>query len=89
MITRISEGLGITLYTQQFDIPVGSLKTGRGTFTCSNAKITGGTAAATFNFNLCSFTLTIRDANIPPISGAVDFGAAMADFNESDQVILP
>jgi hypothetical protein len=88
MTTRISEGLGITLYAQQFDIPVGKLKTGRGTFTCSNAKITdpNATVAATFNFNLCSFTLTIRDANIPPISDAVNFGVAFADFNEVRQV---
>jgi hypothetical protein len=91
MAVRTSEGLTITLDSQQVDIPANKLKAGRGTFTCSNAKIAGGngTAAATFNFNLCSFTLTIKDANIPPISSAVDFGVKFADFNEVQQVTLP
>ena len=89
MPDRISEGLVITLDTQHFIIPKGNLKAGKGTFSCSNAKITGGTATAAFNFNLCSFILTIKDANIPPISGDVDFGVAFADFNEVEQVTLP
>jgi hypothetical protein len=87
MATRASENLVITLDSQQFDIPAISLKPKKDYFTCSNAPIAGGTAAATFNFKLCSFTLTIKDANIPPISGAVDFGVAFADFNEVQQVI--
>jgi hypothetical protein len=89
MANRISEGLVITLGTQPFTIPANKLKAGKGTFSCSNVKITGGTAAATFNFNLCSFTLTIKNANIPVISGDVDFGAAFAGFNEIEQVTLP
>jgi hypothetical protein len=89
MTDRVSEGLVITLDTQHFTIPANKLKAGKGTFSCSNVKITGGTAAATFNFNLCSFTLTIKNANIPVISGDVDFGAAFAGFNEIEQVTLP
>jgi hypothetical protein len=88
---RAREGLAIALYTQQFTIPANMLKAARGIFSCSNAKITdpNATVAATFNFNLYSFTLTIKDANIPAISGDVDFGAAFADYNQVQKVTLP
>jgi hypothetical protein len=91
MPTRISDGLTITLYTKKFVIPYASLKSKKDYFTCSNAKITdpNATAAATFNFNLCSFTLTIKDANIPVITGDVDFKVLFKDFSEVDQVTLP
>jgi hypothetical protein len=88
MPNKASEGLVITLGSQQFNIPAGSLKAGNGKFSCSNAKITGATATATFNFNLCAFTLTIKNTNIPAISGDVDFGAAFADYDEVEQVTL-
>ena len=91
MANWITEGLVITLGSQQFDIHKNSLKAGKGMFSCSNVKVTdpNATAAATFNFNLCSFTLTIKNANIPPVSGDVDFGTAFADFDEVDQVTFP
>jgi hypothetical protein len=90
MAVRASEGLAITLGSQQFNIPVDSLKPKKDFFTCTNAKITdpNATVAATFNFKLCSFTLTIKDANIPPIPNDVNFGVAFADFNEVQQVRL-
>jgi hypothetical protein len=91
MTDRVSEGLVITLDTQHFTIPANKLKAGKGTFSCSNVKITdpNATATATFNFNSCAFTLTIKGANIPIISGAVDLGVAFAGYNEVDQVTLP
>ena len=91
MANWITEGLVITLGSQQFDIHKNSLKAGKGMFSCSKAKTTdpNATAAATFNFNLCSFILTIKDANIPVISGDVDFGAAFADYDEIEQVTFP
>jgi hypothetical protein len=91
MAHKISEGLGIALGEQHFKISADKLKAGKGIFSCSNAKITdpNATAAATFNFNLCSFTLTIKDANIPPIHGDVDLGVKFADFNEVRQVTIP
>jgi hypothetical protein len=91
MANWITDGLVITLGTQHFTIPKEKLKAGKGMFSCSNVKTTdpNATAAATFNFNSCAFTLTIKDANIPDISGDVDFGAAFADFNEVDQVTFP
>jgi hypothetical protein len=91
MANWITEGLVITLGSQQFDIHKNSLKAGKGMFSCSNVKVTdpNATAAATFNFNLCSFTLTIKDTNIPDINDVIDFGAAFADYDEVDQVTLP
>jgi hypothetical protein len=78
-----------TLGAQTFTLPIGSFKRGKGAYSCANVKITGGTASATFNFNLCSFILTIKNANISPVSGNVDFGIRFADFNEVEQVKLP
>jgi len=92
MTDRISDDLVVTLDTQQFTIPANKLKAGRGYFTCSRADVNeggihAGTAAATFNFNLCSFILTIKkDANIPPVSGDVDFSVSFTDFNEVDRI---
>jgi hypothetical protein len=91
MTDRTSENLVVTLDTQKFTIPANKLKAGKGMFSCSNVKTTdpNATTAATFNFNSCAFTLTIKDANIPIISGDVDFGAAFADFDEVDHVTFP
>ncbi|MFZ0035338.1 MAG: hypothetical protein WAK60_10190, partial [Sedimentisphaerales bacterium] len=92
MPNRVSEGLVITLGTQIFTIPKGNLKPGKGIFTCSNAKITGGIAAANFNFNTCAFTLTIKNADIDETAlsfGDVDLGIAFAGFNEVVQVSFP
>jgi len=91
MANWTTEDLVITLGTQ-FTIPAGSLKAGKGKFTCSKAEVTeagGGTADATFNFNMCSFTLTIKKMETAAGSGIVDFGVAFAGFNEVDQVTLP
>jgi len=89
-VNMVNEEFVVTLDSQTFTLPAGSFKAGRGKFSCSKAHVTeGGTAAGEFNFNLCSFILTIKDANIPAISGAVDFGVAFADYNEVDQFTLP
>jgi hypothetical protein len=88
-----TENLVITLGSQQFTVPKSSLKTGKGQFSCTNAKITEDpnvTASATFNFNSYAFTLTIKNANIPDdVLGDVDFGAAFANFDENEQVTIP
>ena len=90
MADRVSEDLVVTLDTQIFIIPKSALKAGTGKFTCSKAEVTGGgVAAANFDFNKCAFTLTIKDVNIPVISGTVDFGAAFADYNEVALITLP
>lgn len=90
-VNMASEDLVITLDTQQFTIPASSFKAGKGKFTCSKVKnlSDGSIAAANFNFNTCSFTLTIKNANIPAISGDVDFCMAFAGFNQCAQITLP
>ena len=92
MADRISEDLVVTLGAQQFTIPANKLKAGKGTFSCSKANVTevgGGIATATFNFNTCSFILTIKNTANITATGTVDFGVAFADFNEVEQVTLP
>jgi hypothetical protein len=88
MVDRASEDLVITLGTQHFTIPANNLKVGKGTFSCSNAKITGGTASATFNFNTCSFTITIKNAEIEADAGAADFGLEFYGFNFPGPTVL-
>jgi len=91
MTDRASEDLVVTLDTQQFTIPANKLKAAKRMFSCSNVKVTdpNATAAAAFNFNSCAFTLTIKDVNIPVISGDADFRVSFADFNEVEQVTFP
>jgi hypothetical protein len=91
MTDRTSKNLVVTLDTQQFTIPKSNLKHSKVSFSCSRAKTTdpNATVAATFNFNSCAFTLTIKDVNIPVISGDANFSVSFADFNEVDLVTLP
>ena len=89
MANWITEDLVITLGSQQFTIPAGSLKAGSNKFTCSKAQITeGGTADAAFNFKTCSFTLTIKNTEITADPGPIDFGLGFAGFGETVQIVL-
>jgi hypothetical protein len=89
MANRVGESLVITLGTQTFTIPTNELKAGNGNFTCSNAEVTeGGTAMVSFNFNNCSFMLTISNTNITASSGTVDFGVAFAGYSQIRQITL-
>ena len=88
-VNMVSEDLVVTLGTQTFTIPANKLKAGEGKFTCSKAEVTGGgLAAANFDFNKCSFTLTIKNVDITS-SGDANFGIEFADFSESVPVVLP
>ncbi|MGA2677759.1 MAG: GLUG motif-containing protein [Sedimentisphaerales bacterium] len=94
MTNRVSEGLVITLGTQTFTIPANNLKAGKNKFTCSKVKLYDGSsnligiATATFDFNKCTFTLTIKNVDITS-SGTVDFCVQFAGFNECVPVSLP
>ena len=90
MASRISAGLVITLDTKTFTIPAG-LKAGTGKFSCTKAVVTedGSIATAMFNFNTCSFTLTIKNTDIATGLGDVDFGVSFTGFDETDEVSLP
>jgi len=92
MTDRTSENLVVTLGTQKFTIPKNKLKAAKRMFSCSNVKVTdpNATAAATFNFNSCAFTLTIKNAEITAGAGdIVNFGVKFAGYNEVEQVTLP
>jgi hypothetical protein len=90
----ITDDLVVTLGTQTFTVPAVNLKTGKGKFSCTKAvtdTTSGGDAgvvAATFDFNKCSFTLTIKNTAITA-TGDVDFGVSFAAFDETDNVTLP
>ena len=90
-VNMAEEELVAALGEQTFTLPAGSFKAGKGKFTCSKVPVAeGGTAAATFNFNLCSFTLTItKSPDITASPGVVNFGVAFADYNEVEQITLP
>jgi hypothetical protein len=89
MANRVSEGLVVTLGTQTFTISTNELITGNGKFTCSKAEVTeGGIAMVSFNFNKCSFMLTIQNTNITTSSGTVDFGVAFAGYSQIRQITL-
>ncbi len=90
MANRVSEGLVITLGTQQFTIPTTELKAGKDKFTFKNAHIIeGGLATGEFNFTTCSFTITIKNITIEAGPGAANFCVEFADFSECVLVVLP
>jgi hypothetical protein len=85
LLTSLDINVGSTTFT----IPAGNFKNTKGKFTCSNVSITGGVASATFDFNKCTFTLTIKNTSFPADSGTADFKLEFGDFSESDDVVLP
>ncbi len=76
--------------SQTFTILSGNFKnTQKGKFTCSNVDISNGIASATFDFNKCTFTLTIKNTNFTAASGETVFEIDFASFSGSDEVTLP
>jgi len=45
-------------------------------------------AAATFDTNKCTFTLTIKNTNFAASAGTADFGLEFGGFNEGAEVLL-
>jgi hypothetical protein len=85
----LTNPLDITVGSQTFTIPAGKFKNTKGKFTCSNVTISNGIAAVTFDFNKCTFTLTIKNTNFTAGPGTVDFNMKFGDFNEGAKVSLP
>ena len=82
----------VNLAGQSFSIPAKSFKGKNGKFTCSNVKLDGGIgiAAAAFDFNKCTFTLTIKNASIDAYPGeTVKFAINFANFTEDSEVLIP
>ncbi|MGA2679455.1 MAG: C10 family peptidase [Sedimentisphaerales bacterium] len=84
----------VELAGQTFTIPKGNFKAGKNKFTCSKVKLYDGAtligiASATFDFNKCTFTLTIKKTNFPAPAGTTNFDISFASFSGSDWVTLP
>jgi peptidoglycan/xylan/chitin deacetylase (PgdA/CDA1 family) len=81
----------VGLAGQTFTIPAGSFKPGKNKFSCSKIVLLpdGEIAAATFDTNKCTFTLTIKNTNFAAGAGATDFGLEFGDFSETAKVSLP
>ncbi len=87
LVTHI---LDITLGSQAFTVPMHKFKNTKGKFTCSKVELFyGGIVAATFDFNKCTFTLTIKNTSFTAAAGKTFFGIAFASFSGSDVVTLP
>jgi len=81
----------VELAGQTFTIPSGNFKANKSgnKFTCSDVSITGGVASATFDFNKCTFTLTIKDTDFAATAGAAELEIDFAGFSGSAEVTLP
>jgi hypothetical protein len=89
-IDMATNSFTVNIGTQTFTVPIGKFKNTKGKFTCSKVALSGGEiAAATFDFNKCTFTLTIKKTNFAASAGDKVFGIAFASFSESDVVKLP
>lgn len=92
------EDFFVTLGTQTFTIPANTFKPNKTKtkFTCSNVKLYDGLdligiAAATFDFNKCTFAITIKNAGIDANPGdtaqlAIDF---VGFISENAAVFIP
>jgi len=78
---------------QTFTIPAGSLvaaKTGN-SYKCSKVTVSGefGQVTAKFNLDKCTFTVSMKGADLDVTSGDVAFGINFTDFDETADLTLP
>jgi len=90
-VNLLTNPLNSTLGPQTFTIPAHSFKNPtKGKFTCSKVTLSGGeTAVAIFDFNKCTFTLTIKNTSFTAAAGTADFCITFASFSECAPVALP
>jgi hypothetical protein len=80
--------LNITVGSQTFTIPAGNFTYTNGKFICSKVTLFGGEiATVTFDFNRCTFTLTIKNTDFIP-AGILPFNMAFGGFSGSDEISL-
>jgi hypothetical protein len=90
MANRVSEGLVVTVGTQQFTIDANDLEAGEDKFTFKNAPVKeGGLASGGFNFKTCVFTIAIKNFTITPSFGAGNFCVEFYGFSECVPIVLP
>jgi hypothetical protein len=85
----LTNPLNITVGPQTFTIPAGSFKNTKGKFTCSKVDTSNGIAYATFDFNKCTFTLTIKNTDFTADAGTMPFNVEFGGFSGSDDISLP
>jgi hypothetical protein len=81
-----------SLGKQFFTIPANKFKLTNSRYSCSNVKLQGiaGIASAIFDFNKCTFTLTIKNTTIDANPGdSAKFSLDCAGFIEFDDVKIP
>ncbi len=82
--------VNITVGSQVLTIPAGSLRFYKGKYICSKVLLPNGEIAwAVFDFNRCTFKLTIKNTSFSAPAGTADFSIDFADFNEVEKVLLP
>ncbi|MGA2094350.1 MAG: GLUG motif-containing protein, partial [Sedimentisphaerales bacterium] len=84
----------VVVGSQTFTVPTGSFKANKkgDKFTCSKVQVDApqnGITTATFDFNKCTFTLTIKNTNFAADAGNEDFEITFADFTGTDEITLP
>jgi len=87
----VTNPLDITLGSQTFTIPAHRFKNPtKGKFSCSKVTLSSGeTAVATFDFNKCTFTLTIKNTDFAVAASTVPFNMEFGGFSGSDDISLP
>jgi len=88
-VNLLTNPLDITVGSQTFTIPASNFKNAKGKFTYSKVDTSKGIASVTFDFNKCTFTLTIKNTNFTAAAGDTVFGIDFASFSGSDEVTLP
>jgi sugar lactone lactonase YvrE len=78
----------VQLAGQTFTIPAHNFKANKkgDKYTCSKADISNGIVYAKFDFNKCTFTLTIKNTKISYAPGNAEFGIEFARFNYTKQI---
>ena len=86
----VTNPLDVNVGSQKFTIPAHNFKYAKGKYTCSKVALSSGEiAAATFDFNKCTFTLTIKNTNFAAAAATTNFDLDFASFSGSDEVTLP
>ena len=88
-VNLLTNPLDVNVGSQTFTVPASKFKNTNGKFTCSEVDTSNGIAAVTFDFNKCTFMLTIKNTNFATSAGNTVLGIAFAGFSESDVVTLP
>jgi hypothetical protein len=88
-IDMAANSFAVNIGSQTFTIPSGNFKNSKGKFACSKVVLSGGEiAAAAFDFNKSTFTLTIKNTNFTAAAGNTVFGINFASFSGSGNVTL-